>query len=68
MIHGTILAVMFRCAPWIPVVEIDPEKLKKQKEKEEKEEMPGSVLAADMLFRFGPPLLAVAAACWSRWG
>jgi hypothetical protein len=60
LIHGTILAVMLRCAPWIPVIEIDPEKLKKRKEKEEKEEIPGSVLAADLLFRFGPPLLAVA--------
>jgi hypothetical protein len=61
MIYGTIAAVMFQWANWLPVIEIDPEKLKKQKEKEEKEEVPGSVLVADMLFRFGPPLLAVAA-------
>ncbi len=59
-INGAILACMFRFAPWIPVVEIDPEKLKKLKEKEEKIEIPGSVLATDLLFGFGPPLLAVA--------
>lgn len=60
-IHGTILALMSRGAPWIPIVEIDPEKLRRQREREEKEEIPGSVLAADMLSRFGPVLLAVAA-------
>ena len=57
-----IVAAMVRSSPWLPVVEIDPEKLKRQKAREEKEEVPGSVLAKDMLFRFGPPLLAVAAA------
>ena len=61
LIHGTILAVMCRCAPWLPVIEIDPVKLRRQKEKEEKKEIPGSVLAMDLLFGFGPPLLAVAA-------
>ncbi len=62
LIDCAIVAVMARGAAWLPVVEIDPEKLKKQKEKEEKLEVPGSVLARDMLFRFGPVLLAVAAA------
>ena len=47
--------------PVIPVVELDPKKLKRLKEKEEKEKVSGSVLATDMLFRFGPALLAVAA-------
>lgn len=60
-IHGAIAAVMFRWATWLPVVELDQKQLKKLKEKEEREEVPGSVLAADMLSRFGPPLLAVAA-------
>ena len=54
VIDGAIAAVMFRRATWLPVIELDPKELKRQKEKEEKEEMPGSVLAADMLFRFGP--------------
>jgi hypothetical protein len=61
-IDGGIAAVMFRWARWLPVVEPDPKELEKQKKKEEREEIPGSVLAADMLFRFGPPLLALAAA------
>ena len=60
-INGTFLALMLRWSPWIAIVEIDPAKLKKQKEKEEKLEIPGSVLAADVLARFGPVLLAVAA-------
>ncbi len=57
-----IVAAMVRNSPWLPVIEIDPEKLKRQKAREEKEEVPGTVLAKDMLFRFGPPLLAIAAA------
>lgn len=61
IIYGAIAAVMFRWATWLPVIEIDPKELKKQKAKEEKEDVPGSVLMADMVFRFGPPLLAVAA-------
>ena len=61
VLNGAIAAVMFRGASWLPVVEPDPKQLKKQKEKEEKEEVPGSVLATDMLFRFGPVLLAVSA-------
>jgi len=61
LINVVIAVAMFRWARWIPVIELDPKTLKKQKEKEEKEEVPGKVLAADMLFRFGPPLLAVAA-------
>jgi len=57
-----IVAAMVAGSPWLPVIEIDPEKLKRQKAREEKEEVPGSVLAKDVLFRFGPPLLAVAVA------
>jgi len=57
-----IVAAMVGGSPWLPVIEIDPEKLKRQKAREDKEEVPGSVLAKDVLFRFGPPLLAVAAA------
>ncbi len=62
VIYSAIAATLFRRARWLPVVEPDPKELEKQKKKEEKEEIPGSVLAADMLFRFGPPLLALAAA------
>ncbi len=61
VIDSAIAAMMFRGARWLPVVEPDPKELEKQKKKEEKAEIPGSVLAADMLFRFGPPLLALAA-------
>ena len=61
-IDVAIVAAMVGSSPWLPVIEIDPEKLKRQKAREEKEEVPGSVLAKDMLFRFGPPLLAIAAA------
>lgn len=62
VIYCAIVAVMFRGATWQPVIELDAKTLKKLKEKEEKEEVPGSVLAADMLFGFGPVLLAIAAA------
>ncbi len=61
LINVLIAVAMFRWSQWLPVIELDPKALKKQKEKEEKEEVPGKVLAVDMLFRFGPPLLAVAA-------
>ena len=61
-IDGAIAALMFHRARWLPVVELDPKELERQKKKEEKEEIPGSVLMTDMLFCFGPPLLALAAA------
>jgi hypothetical protein len=60
-IYGAIAAVMVRGAVWIPAVELDPKKLQRLKEQEEKQEVAGSALAADMLFRFGPALLAVVA-------
>lgn len=60
-IYSAIAAVMFREATWLPIIEPDLKALKKQKEKEEKEDVPGSVLVADMLYRFGPVLLAVTA-------
>jgi len=60
-IQGAIVAVMVGSAPWLPVVEPDPRELKREKEKEKKGDVPGSVLATDMLFRFGPVLLATAA-------
>ncbi len=62
LIQCAILAVMVRAAPWLPVVELHPKELERKKEREMKEEVPGSELALDMLFRFGPVLLAVAAA------
>jgi hypothetical protein len=62
VIDIVIVATMVRDSSWLPVVEIDPAELKRQKAREEKEEVPGSVLATDMLFRFGPPLLAVGVA------
>jgi hypothetical protein len=62
VIDMVIVATMVRNSPWLPVIEIDPAELKRQKAREEKEEVPGSVLATDMLFRFGPPLLAVGVA------
>ncbi|MCG2684437.1 MAG: hypothetical protein L6306_12595 [Planctomycetales bacterium] len=64
-IQGAIVAVMVGSTRWLPVVELDPRELKKQQEKEKKEDIPGSVLAMDMLFRFGPALLAVAAALFA---
>ena len=57
-----IVAAMVRNSPWLAVVEVDPQELKRQKAREEKEEVPGSVLAKDVLFRFGPPVLAVVVA------
>jgi hypothetical protein len=57
-----IVAAMVRNSPWLPVIEIDPEKLKRQKAREEKQELPGSVLVKDVLFQFGPPVLAVVVA------
>jgi len=61
LVQASIAAIMFRRATWLPVVEPDPEQLEKQRKKEEKEEVPGAVLAADMLGRFGPLLLAMLA-------
>lgn len=61
LLYGGIVATMVAVSPWTPIVEIDPEKLKRQKAREEKEEVAGSVLLMDVLFNFGPPLLAVAA-------
>ena len=60
-LNAIIAAVMVRKATWLPIIEIDPKELEKQREKAEKEEVPGSVVAIDMLFRFGPALLAVVA-------
>ncbi len=57
-----IVATMVRNSPWLPVIEIDPEKLKRQKAREEKQEVPGSVLVKDVLFQFAPPVLAVVVA------
>jgi hypothetical protein len=61
LIHGGILVAMIAVAPWIPIIEIDPEALKRQKAREDKEELPGSVVLKGLLFHFGPVLLAVAA-------
>ncbi len=60
-IDAVIVAVMFRSASWLPVVEPDPLELRKQEEEEAKKDIPGSALAADVLFRFGPSLLAIVA-------
>jgi hypothetical protein len=62
VIDLVIVTAMVANSPWLPIVEIDPEKLKRQKAREAKEEVPGTVLLKDMLFQFGPPLLAVAVA------
>ena len=59
IVQAVITAVMFRIAAWLPVVEIDPVEVEKRRKKEEKEDVPGAVLAADMLCRFGPVVLAV---------
>ncbi len=67
VVYGTICAIMVRSTPWLPIVEIDPRELERQRKKEARQEIPGSALAADMLFRFGPSLLAVAAALFARW-
>jgi hypothetical protein len=61
LVHGAIVAVMARSASWLPIVELDPRELKRLKEKEAKEEIPGSVLAADAMFRCGPAILSFAA-------
>jgi hypothetical protein len=60
-LYTIFAAVLYRRSRWLPVIELSEKELKKLKEKEEQEEIPGSVLAADMLFRFGPMLLAIAA-------
>jgi len=57
ILHATIVAVMFRWANWLPVVEPDP---KEEPEDEEEEEVDGRTLAIDALLRFGPVILAVA--------
>lgn len=62
LIDVIIVTVIVRNSPWLAIIEISPEKLKRQKALEEKEEVPGSVLAKDMLFQLGPPVLAVAMA------
>ena len=67
LIHCGIVATMAGVAPWLPIVEIDPLELERQKEKESKEDIPGSVLAKDLLFNFCPTLLAVMAAASVAW-
>ncbi len=62
LIHGSILAVMVRGAAWLPAVELSRSDIESQKERDRREDVPGSVLVRDMLFGFGPALLAVAAA------
>jgi hypothetical protein len=61
LIHGGIVAAMVASSPWTPIIEIDPEALKRQRAREEKEELPGSALLKGLVFQFGPALLAVAA-------
>jgi hypothetical protein len=61
VIDAVIVASMAACSRWIPVVDVDPETLKRQKAREEKEELPGSVLLKGLAFQFGPVVLAVAA-------
>jgi hypothetical protein len=60
-IHGGIIAAMVAVARWTPVVEVDAETLKRQKAREEQQELSGSALLKGIAFQFGPPLLAVAA-------
>lgn len=61
VIQGAIVSVMVCSTRWLPLVGPDsPEHKRLQKEQDNKE-LPGSALAADMLLRFGPVLLAVAA-------
>jgi hypothetical protein len=67
LIHCGIVAAMVGVAPWLPIVEIDPRELERQKEKEAKEDIPGFVLVKDMLFNFCPTLLAVMAAASIAW-
>jgi hypothetical protein len=62
LLNGIIVVAMCRKAKWLPVFELDEKEQRKRKEKEAKEEVPGSALAVDVLFRFGPASLAVAAA------
>ncbi len=57
-----VVAAMVRNSPWLPVVDIDPEELERRRAREAKEEVPGAILAKDVLFHFGPPMLAVAVA------
>ncbi|MCE5302478.1 MAG: GldG family protein [Planctomycetaceae bacterium] len=56
-----VLVTMFHSATWKPVIELDEKQLKKLQEEKEKEEVPGAVLLADLVFRLGPPTLAVVA-------
>ena len=62
LLHSAIIAGMIRLVPWLPVVEVDPRELERKEEEERKKDVPGSVIVADMLFRFGPVLLAIAVA------
>jgi hypothetical protein len=60
-IHGGIVAVMVAVSRWTPIVEVDVGTLKRQKAREEKQELSGSALLKGLAFQFGPPLLAVVA-------
>jgi hypothetical protein len=57
-----IVATMLAGSSWKPIVEVDEATLKRQRERQEKEEIPDSAIAKGVLFHFGPVLLVVLAA------
>ncbi|MEN6449419.1 MAG: hypothetical protein ABFC96_02920, partial [Thermoguttaceae bacterium] len=62
-IHGTILTAMMLVGRWRLPVELSPRELvERQRHCENDEQIPAARLMLDMAIRFGPPLLATAAA------
>ncbi len=57
IVQATIVAVMFRWADWLPVVEPEPEEETKE---EDEEEITGREFTIDAMLHFAPVLLAVA--------
>ena len=60
-IQGAIAAVMVSSTQWLPASGPGSPEYQRRQQEDSNEELSGSALAADMLLRFGPVLLAVAA-------
>ena len=61
VIQGAMVSVMVYSTRWLPADGPDSPEFKRLQKEQDNKELPGSALAADMLLRFGPVLLAVAA-------
>jgi hypothetical protein len=62
LIHGTLVAILVRSGWWLPAAVSDAENLARRRKWEEMKELSGGAILRDMIFHFGPIVVAVAAA------